>query len=105
MNNKNQLISKILIFISGTSTKYKFHQDKTSPLKVRFKVANMDVAQKHIRQTRINEDHYLCCKSVSGQRVRYNPKELEGLSVGESQVQPKELEGLSVGEQSITPVL
>lgn len=34
----------------------------------------MDVAQKHTRQTRINEDHYLCCKSVSGQRVRYNPR-------------------------------
>lgn len=90
MNNKNQLISKILIFISGTSTKYKYHQDKTSPLKVCFKVANMDEAQEHTRQTRINEDHYLCCKLVSGQRVRYNPKELEGLRVG---------------EQSITPVL
>lgn len=41
-NKKNQLISKILIFISGTRTKYKYHQDKTSPLKVRFKAAKTD---------------------------------------------------------------
>lgn len=40
MDNENQLISKILTFVSGTSTKHKYHQDRMSLLKVSVREAD-----------------------------------------------------------------